>query len=102
MYAATLCEEKNGSYLENCHLGLMARRGNDLDMAEKLIQATDAELEKRHDSCHKTVDTVTEVVAHVKPEMIDQSSIEIAQQQQQQDMKQVPRKVTISLQVQIA
>lgn len=102
MYAATLCEEKNGSYLENCHLGLMARRGNDLDMAEKLIQATDAELEKRHDSCHKTVDTVTEVVAHVQPEMIDQSSIEIAQQQQQQDMKQVPRKGTISLQVQIA
>lgn len=48
VFAATLCEEKNGSYLEDCHAGFMARQGRDLDMAEKLIQATDLEIRKRH------------------------------------------------------
>lgn len=71
MFAATLCEEKNGSYLEDCHLGFMAKHGNDLDMAERLVDATNNELATRmpsafekmtmtpmttmpHDDCHVT------------------------------------------------
>lgn len=95
MFAATLCEEKNGSYLEDCHLGFMARRGNDLDMAEKLVQATDAELTKRH-SCAIHMSEIADTNT-TQDETVVQSTMDVMMTKE----IPVPRRGTISLQVEI-
>lgn len=102
VYAATLCEEKSGSYLEDCHLGLMSRKGNDLDMAERLIQATEEELAKRFN-------TQTPMYIQEDKQRQDESSCcddtDLRTRNDTDEMtamKPLTRKGTISVQVQIS